>query len=201
MISSFLSIKLSLYVQLDERFPLFNSYNNIACPTRRVSKTYFPDLVQSARMLGYFYGTSGQTVFTVWKARPCCKARTSCFFHWRFFRGYNGVWFWRLSDDFYLTLYLTRREKNSWTKWRHTAKVLHLGENGFVRALDWPFSYATVFFHRPGYMPSYLTSWQIAWIPKKKGFFQNVEIFTFPLTCRKIMHARGHLRPTSFHVF
>ena len=111
MISSFLSIKLSLYVQLDGRFPLFTPYNKMASPTRRISKRYFPEVVQSARMLGYFYGKSGQTVFTDWKPRPWSKARTSCFFHWGFFRGYNGVWFWRLSDDFYLTFYLTRREK------------------------------------------------------------------------------------------
>ena len=33
---------------------------------------------------------------------------------------------------------------------RHTAKFLHLGENGFVHHFDWPFSYATVFFLSPG---------------------------------------------------
>ena len=39
-----------------------------------------------------------------------------------------------------------------------------------------------MFFYRPGCMPSYLTSWQTAWIPKKKRIFQkyrNFHIFTY----------------------
>ena len=161
--------------------------------------------VQSATMLGYLYGTSRQTVFTVWKARHWYKWCTSCFFHWWFFRGFNGVWFWRLSDDFYLILSFILFDtswKNSWTKLRHTAKFLHLGENGFVHHFDWPFSYATVFFLSPGMhavIPNIVADCLDS---EKKWIFQKMSEFPhFHLPVEKILHARGHLRPTPFHVF